>query len=394
MVVSIRELTNVSNISQESSWEKILAKYDEINDSEVTLDTEGVYMMAPTDSESFKKLIRRDNLKKIILRNEHDLAVELRLYCIMEDLKLEVDNIEIEVKEKEKIDTSIANIGNEIRDKLVTIDGDKAYIDVYSRYKNIGDTKVIDRVMHAVDRIINEDNIKDITIQLEDCAVEDFVVKSIVRSVVEYKNRDIELKVDSDNEGVINKFTMYMHSNLSNYTDAEREEFIRENLKDGDAGLLIKYKKSRATDDFGREGKGEIVQARVAIYKGIIEENGEKFIVIDSYDKNTFFPSSHWEATHDGESTVLKKNRIKMRINELGVYEQFIGRKYHFSKPIQYDIKDREEIVIGYSNDGKVYKKMCTIPELMMETFDDRGIYYNTELLKEAIEETKEVLGL
>ena len=395
MVVNIRDLTSVSNISQESSWEKILSNYDKLEDNDITLDTDGVYMMCPTYHDSFKNLLRRDNLKKVILRNENDLSAELKIYCIMEGLDLVIENIELEKAEVVKVDKNKITIGNEIRDTLTTIDGDKAYINVYGRYTNIGDTPAIDKVLHAVDRIITEDGIKDITLRFGDCEIVDFVIKYITKVVWEYEGRGIDLKADSNKENVINKFAMYMHNNLGGYTVDEREEYIRNTLRIGDCGLLIKYKKSRAVDEFGREGKGEIIQSRAAIYRGIVEENNTKYIIIDTFNKSKFYPSAHWDVMHDGETpTKLAFDRVRIKIEEFGLYEKFMGRKYHFSKAVQYDIKDREEIVISYNSNGGVDKKLCTIPELMLETFEDWEIEYNKDTLEEAIKETNEILGL
>ena len=55
-------------------------------------------------------------------------------------------------------------------------------------------------------------------------------------------------------------------------------------LKKDTPGLLVKYKKSKAKDDFGREGKGEVISSRIAIYRGIKQGDKQSVFVVENTD--------------------------------------------------------------------------------------------------------------
>lgn len=89
----------------------------------------------------------------------------------------------------------------------------------------------------------------------------------------------------------------------------------------------------------------------------------------------------------------LVSNIVKMKLDEIGIGDLFIGKDYHFIKPVQRDLKESMIIAYGIGDGGKVLKKEFTIPERMKAVFDDWGIAYDSRKLMVAIEDTEREIG-
>ena len=159
-------------------------------------------------------------------------------------------------------------------------------------------------------------------------------------------------------------------------------------------GMLIKYKKSKALDDFGREGKGEVVSSRIAIYRGLKQsKTGQPVAMIEVFNNNYFYTIEHWMVEHDYEEpTSLHSETLEIGLDELGVCDMFLGSKYHFLLPVQQNESETQVVIKEVDENGKNVKVRCTIPERMKIVFDSWGVKYNEESLDEAIKNTKEFL--
>ena len=199
--------------------------------------------------------------------------------------------------------------------------------------------------------------------------------------------------------------------------------------------MLIKYKASKAIDKFGRQGKGEIVSSRIAIYRGIVKKPNyraarmfsnnkeEKFlnlkfnengllvdekgnlietskvgILIDSYNNDKFCTRTEWMAYNDGELMDENGNYIKelpcehliIDLNDIGLMDMFLGSSYHFIKPIQRSKEESTTLIIEYDSENEKYiKKVCTIPERIKEVCNDWGVSVNVIELEKDIRASK-----
>jgi hypothetical protein len=165
-------------------------------------------------------------------------------------------------------------------------------------------------------------------------------------------------------------------------------------VKQNTPGMLIKYKKSKALDEFGREGKGEVVSSRIAIFRTIYQDSsGHAIAKIETFNSNYFYTKEHWMVEHDGEvPSSLHSEVIEAEMTEIGLGDLFLGSKYHFILPIQQDESESQVVIESIDEDGRNIKKKCTIPERMKLVFDSWGIEYNEESLNKSIEETKKSL--
>ena len=188
---------------------------------------------------------------------------------------------------------------------------------------------------------------------------------------------------------------LFIHIATTNkYTVEERRNAIMRNLKLNMPGMLIKYKKSKALDEFGREGKGEVVSSRIAIFRGLKQtSHGQTVAKIEVFNNNYFYTIEHWMVEHDYEEpTSLHNETLEIPLDELGICDLFLGSKYHFLLPIQQSESETQVVIKEVDDDGRNVKVRCTIPERMQIVFDSWNIKYDKQSLEESIEATKKFL--
>ena len=183
------------------------------------------------------------------------------------------------------------------------------------------------------------------------------------------------------------------------YTSKEKFDIMRSRLKVNHVGILTKYKDGRAKDEFGRSGKGEKISVRIALFKGFTRDTNDEILAhFQSYNNNYFYTHDHWYLEHDGEElNDLIYDDVYVKIDDLGIYNDFVGARYHFSSAVQYrpegsvtmyhmeSISDTKSSVVG---------ERYTIPERIKAVFDDFGVDYDQESLDAYIESTRKILGL
>ena len=96
---------------------------------------------------------------------------------------------------------------------------------------------------------------------------------------------------------------------------------------------------------------------------------------------------------HDNESLKqLLFEDVSIPVSEFGMYNDFLGSKYHLITPVQNNPED-SIMMFGVDSTGKITSTRMTIPERIKAVFDDWGIKYDTESLQSYIQKTHEKLG-
>lgn len=207
-------------------------------------------------------------------------------------------------------------------------------------------------------------------------------------------NKGVTVTIHSDDEEVMNKVNIYqtLSSNKS-MSVSDKLNIIKSKLSVGKVGMLIKYKDSKATDEFGRKGRGKPISCRVAIFGGLKLVDKTPTISIRTFNGNTFFTSTHWSLEHD--NAILRNLDYTdelIPIDQFGMYNDFLGSRYHFIAPIQ-TRKEDTITMYGLNEQGKVTHDKVTIPERIKLVLDDWEIKYDAESLDRCIKETKEILA-
>lgn len=400
-VISVKGIYGLGILSQEASWKELLHKIELMGllkdgAENVLLDFKGINVADPYRSISFMKMLRYENLqfKFYGLGKAYE---QLKIMCIMDGHSEDkVINVEREaVKKPTKIEITIASNAKELG-KHFRVNGDIAEITIKEKYgqmKNSLSAKYIEKA--TIDLLEENPTIKEVILDLKgidiDMPVIDVLVDIKLAIEEEY---GVTIAFDIEREDIIEKIQLYLHKKVhKEYSHKEKVEEVRK-IPVGTAGVLISYKKSNKLDAFGRQGNGSVASARIATFDGVTYDtdvNGNKtaYAEFTTYNKNSFYTREHWMLQNDGENLqYLNKNCTRIKIDELGVFNKFLGSKAHFARPIQ---EDKSESIVMWSvrPHGGVVSKEYTLPERIKTVFDDFEVQYNKEYLEEDIRDTE-----
>lgn len=396
--IKVSEICNVDTISKGNSkpWALLI---DALKDStEPTIvDFVGVRVVEPWLTDKFAEFISIDNVKMRVYWDS-ELYNTIKTYCILNNIKGDkIENIEYEVEAEEpKIDTKVSKMAHEIQDYFVVDEDDAttAALEINKKFSQIASIKTTKYIEEALNIFCdNNPDIKRIIVHVGD-SVQSSLIRVLSNIMGNFFTRGVDVDMYSNDKDIMSKLNIYQHLGTGRkLSDAEKIEIIKGQLAYNMAGMLTRYKKSRAVDEFGRQGCGEPVSCRPAIYKGIEENNGETYCLFVSYNGNTFVTNEHWMNMNDNEThSGLEKEEIKIAVSDLGILNSFLGRRYHFSMPIQCDKQDYFTMY-SFNENGNSVKTKLSIPERLQVVFDEFGIEYDESSLMYSIIETDRIMN-
>lgn len=405
----LRDIYRVDTLSQDKGWDKVNRAVEELlsqqgSDEELLIDFEGIYIIDPWTCSKFKELLHNNRVHMLFVNNP-SLVNRIKMMCIIDGLdESRVIHREKEIKKEETAEEKkIRCMGTELI-PLFYIEDNTYKIDLASKYSQIGNVNTIYYCKYAIDSLLayqeNEDkqqNITNFVIITKKINIQPHVLQLLAEIVIDYESNGITVQLDSDMDDICNNMSLYLHkASTEQYTEQRKFKFLLSKLCKDMPGILIKYKKSRAVDDFGRHGKGEVVSSRIAIFKGFkqSEDGRPPSAIFESYNNNYFYTKIQWYIEHDCEEPEeLVKDTVLVSMEELGFGDYFLGSQYHFIEPIQVDKQESRNIIIDTDENGRNLRKLCTIPERMKFIFDDWEVKYNKDMLDKAIAKTIEKIG-
>jgi hypothetical protein len=328
-----------------------------------------------------------------------ELAYRIQIMCVLDSSdETRIINNTVELpKEKTAEEKKIERFGEEIS-QLFVIKDDTATFDAGKKYSQMHSTNTINYIDFAIQKVYNEKGIKNFVIVIHNVSILQNVIEVLADVIIKYKELGIDVQADLDSEEAITDLGLFIHrATAKDYDEKAKLQAILQNIQPNTAGMLIKYKKSRALDCFGRHGKGEVVSSRIAIFRGIKrdQDGTAPRFVVESYNDETFYTKQHWMYEHDNEIPErLKAETTEITMEELGFDNMFLGTSYHFLEPIQQKVSENRTVIVDLDDEQKPVRKTCTIPERMQLVFDDWDIKYNKEELEKAIKTTREQLKL
>lgn len=399
IVKKFKELYAVDQISQNKGWIKLHDALKQLDtDEDIQINFEGIKVMDPWSCPEFIEILKNPKIH-MLFKNRDELVNRIKMTCILNGAYPDnIDNIEVEKpKEKTPEERKIEQYGEGLV-KLFEPDTsreDTLIIDLRKKYTQLQNTSTLSYIKYAIDKLYEQTGKSRYVIIIGKMSILDNVLELFANIIIKYKSRGICVEIDLDNPDAVTKMGLYLHKETAKeFTVKERAIHIKKKVKNGLPGILIRYKKSKGLDDFGRFGKGEVVSSRIAIIRDVVVRPKDNKIVamVESYNNDYFYTRQQWMVEHDNELLPsLNMDKLEIPLNELGFMDDFLGSSYHFLEPVPFDDTDNCKIIVAIDEDGRNVTRKCTLPERMKYVFDDWGIEYTVEDLRDFIERTKNV---
>lgn len=392
----LKDLYCVDTISQDKGWKKVQDALGDLKD-DIMIDFENINVVDPWDCIEFKNLLRN---KHVFMRFVNNIVIvnRIKMMCIIDGLDENriINEVKVVPRAKTPEEIKIERFGQALIPYFEIGEDGVATFELAKKYDQIQSSTTMDYIDFAIREINKEKGVKKFILKVGKIVVLENVLQAIANMMVEYHSEGFDLYIDCDDEETRKKLGLYIHITTNDkYDIVARKNTIQNQIPIGTAGMIIKYRKSKSLDDFGRQGKGEVVSSRIAIFRGITADkaSGVPMAEIESYNNNNFYTKQHWMIEHDGdEPKNLKMDKLLIPLDEIGFCDTFLGSKYHFILPIQHDEKENQVVIKDFDDEGRNIKVKCTIPERMELVFDAWGVKYNKPALDEAIKTTKEYL--
>lgn len=397
VVKNFRDLYAVDRISQNKGWIKVHSALKELGtDDDIQIDFSGIKVMDPWDCPEFIEILKDPKIH-MLFKNRDELVTRIKMTCILNGAHPEnIENIEVEKpKEKTPEERKIEQYGEGLVKLFEKNDAypDSLILDLRKKYTQLQNTSTLNYIKYAIDKVHNDTGVKRYIIIIGKMSILDNVLELFANIIIKYKSRGICVEIDLDNPEAVTKMGLYLHKETAKeYTVKERATHIKKRIKNGLPGMLIRYKKSKGLDDFGRFGKGEVISSRIAIIREVkVRKKDNKIVaVVESYNNDYFFTRQQWMIEHDNEQLpCINVDKLEIPLEELGFADDFLGSSYHFLEPVPYDDTDNCKVIVAIDEDGRNVIKKCTLPERMRYVFDDWGIDYTHDDLEDYIGRTK-----
>ena len=435
IVKHLKELYKVDTISQDKGWNRLLTAIEELEktldteDKSIMIDFHGINIVNPWDFISFKQLINKNNVH-MRFTNCEELVNRIKMMFLLESLdENRVENIEIEVPKEKTLEEKRVDMYSAELIKYFDISDNEIYFKASKKYDQLQNTNSILYIKSAIDKLIEAHEITRVVLDFDGIRVLNSVLEILANLIIEYASNGIDLNINIVDEEDYKNMGLFMHKATAKVYDEQGRFSVLSRIEREKpllGGILLTYKKSRALDEFGRSGRGEVISSRIALFAGIGPAgNNDKLIrtilegkdeeedkkdkkdkKIDSgvasrqvakfitFNNNYFCTKVQWMVEHDNEMLEkLKFDIVEVSMEELGFGDYFLGSRYHFIEPIQKNGNEDVVIITGINENGSNERVKCNIPERMKIVFEDWGIKYNKNELEKAIRLTNEHLG-
>lgn len=372
-------------------------------------DFDGVELVEPWQSEQFKKFFADTRAYLRIYTSEvtkHTIDTMCRIGGIKDG---RVENVDIystspktETKEEAAIRRLTAKFHDAMKQKHMPL-GIRGELNMEDIISQLGSKESVQAIAEAIKLYSQETDIKEYRVKLGMMAVLVSLIPDVARMISDLNAAGYEVEVTSTDPDISEKINIWLSmSNGRRYNEAQKVMLLTNLTPQGLVGMLTEYKVTRGTDEFGRCNGGKAVACRPAIFLGVRElKDGSHAAVFQRFRKKQFMPRLQYCLDNDGaKHPGLQWDTVHIPIRDLGIYDKYLGRLYHFMEPIQYDPEDRyttyicDEDTASADGTGSDEEKShirvahITLPEFLKLTLNDFDINYNTKALDQAIYDT------
>lgn len=392
--VNVRELLKIDTISKtnDDAWRDLIAHME--RPIKYEFDFRGIRLIEPWNNGLFARFISDIRVYMVMYSAEKTVETIEKSRFLAKLPLGRTKNIELQapkqVTPKERRDQQFVISLQRYFD--VDDEEKTAVFQIANRFTQVENDETVTRILEAIK--LFSDNHKNylILVNLGKLVMAKHLIEMFIDGVNELiSEHNLDVEIQSINDDVENKIEIHQElKRIGKISTCKRVQLFKE-IKPGTVGMLTQYRDTKAVDEFGRKGNGEIVSCRVAIFNGITGDGGDAVLTFTVFDGNTFYTAQHWAMENDGEELdELISMQRNATIEEVGLRSDFLGNKYHFMKPIQYQKDGYETMYLSNS----LTRKRLTIPERIKEVFDDWGITYDTASLDQYIQETNSILDI
>lgn len=392
--ISVKSIYNVDTISKGNSkaWNKLI-DFMTTQTGDVMFDFKGIEVVQPWGTPEFK-LFMQDERVHLKLWCSENTVNSINIMCTLNGFSNNraINEEIIPEKTLTKEEIQIMKMADQLQPYFDSSE-EVPVLNIYKRFDQIGVPITVTYIEAALKKYAEEHGCNKLKLEAKGITIQTSVIENVTNLIQKLADSGIELEINSNDSEVMNKVGMYQSlSNNQVYSDKDKIRLIKTALTPGKVGMLIKYKDSKATDEFGRSGKGQPISCRVCIYYGLKKIKDTICVCFRTFNGNTFYTHTHWSLEHDND--VIKELDYKdeiIPVGQFGMYNDFLGSKYHLITPVQNKSED-SVVMYGLDEAGKVTYTKMTIPERIKAVFDDWDISYDTETLQAYIQKTKELL--
>lgn len=396
--INVREVYTVDTISKtnEKAWSTLIALVEN-EQEDIMFDFKGIEVAEPWTNDKFKEFVGNEHVHMKLYSSQRTVNT-IEMTCMLGGLKtgrfFNEDIVAPPTLSRE--DKKAMEIAGQLQEYFVkdTENEDTGIFQIYKRFDQIGSINTVDYIEKAIIKYFNETGYKNIVLDTNNIFIQKNILELFANVIGRTLSLGINLNVLSKDKEVMSKIALYQHLAANkNLKINDKYEIAKKQIPHKMVGMLTKYRGSKAVDEFGRHGNGEAISCRVAIFNGFTKNsNNAVCMKFTTYNGNAFYTQEHWALENDGEElSKMMTEELTIPLSEIGLIDKFLGSKYHFSMPIQYDSADSDTIY-SLDGEGKVVNTRVTIPMRIKVVLDSWGIEYNEECLNGAIEETERVL--
>ena len=384
---SIYDADNVMATNDEC-WEEFEARIGK--DDKVIINCKDVNLMRPWNNEIFKRFIKEHTDVYFKIFNDEKMCNSINLACDLMGLSHRAIPEKL-LGTSKKVDEKLIKEEEELNEliSLFSNNGKETTFDISTYCDSIGSGSTIDFIAKAINKYLSGNDVEEITIDARNVYISNNLVDRIIDIMRELNRGSVTAKFISDDKELNVKIEMKKTYKPVSLFSNEQRLMELSKLPKNYPCMLIRYKNNRAKDEFGRLGRGVISSCRACIIKSVDEE----YIYVEEYNGNDFYTYEHMYMERDGNVPKLKPSMIRIKLQDVGYSDFFLGEKYHITRAIQESAEDSCQMYVpnseGYSTSVEV-----TIPERMKMVFDSWEVEYNKEEIDACIRKTKDILGI
>ena len=392
--IEVKSFHAVDTISKTNNkaWELVEAILNE-KQVDVLFDFKDIEVVEPWANEAFKKVLRNAHFHMKLYSSERTTRTIDRA-CILGNMQTgRFFNEDIIAPPKlSKEEKKIIDMATQLQEFFIEHNG-TAVFEIHRRFDQIGSINTIEYIERAIVEYFNTTKVKNIILDTSNIYIQKNVIELLANVMGRAFSLGINLNIVSTDKDVMNKLGLYQHlATNRHYSNTDKYDMAKALIPNKMVGMLAKYKKSKAVDEFGRQGEGVSVSCRVARFEGFVKQDGKICMKFTSYNGNTFFTREHWALEHDGEELEsMESDTLVLQLEEVGLLDKFLGRKYHFLAPIQYEESDYTTLY-SLDDEGKIIYSNATVPMRIKMVLDGWGIEYDESSLIHSITETERLM--
>lgn len=398
--IEARTILNIDTISKGNNkpWDKLIDYMDTMDEkSTVEFVFNGIEVNQPWATTRFITFLSDPRVHIRFVNAGDDMIPTIESMCTLSNISGgRVVNEKIQMKKvvspEEK---KIANMAESLQSYFKPAeDGNGVVLHIYDRFTQIGMPMTVEYIKAAVRMYHERTGETNICVYTQRIGVPVNILELMSAMIDEMMVDGINcfMKIDDPETERNFKISRTVANNRERSMD-EKLNILKARMSMDKPCLLLKYRETRGLDNFGRQGHGEIVSSRIALFKGIGVKDGEPTVRLKVFSGHHFYLRDHWSLEYDGEElTKLDCNDYAIPLSQIGLYSDFLGAKFHIITPVQ--LRPNDSITMfSYNEQGNVVSKKYTIPERIKAVFDDFGEPYDKAILDKYIEDTKEFLA-